>query len=70
MELLQLLEAKYRFQSNLIDAKQNWGILEGPWWTGAVGHIQNRVRHCSFGCVQSYRQLSRLSFADIRLGTL
>lgn len=43
-ELLKVLESRFNFKANLIDAHKNFGnLVDGQHWTGVFGHVTNQV---------------------------
>lgn len=49
MQLLNVLEKRYFFQSNLIDARRRWGLINrAGQWTGVIGSIVNGVSLFNF----------------------
>ena len=42
--LLQLLEKRFQFKANLIDANENWNIdYKNGTWHGIIGHVFSKV---------------------------
>lgn len=61
-ELLEPLESKFNFTTNLVNENQIWGnLVNGKHWTGTVGSVANQV------CSSSLCSIWFLNFPSSRL---
>lgn len=67
LELLKTAEKYFNFTANLINQKQDWGLIDSKGlWTGSTGSVVNRVS-CSFCVFISNYAYNRMFFQTSQL---